>query len=88
MFPLNEIFNWVGSNPTVVNSEKIIGAEYLIKCGKNNENINSDVVSSSALCLTKSGKIISVKCSCRVGLGEKCKHVVEILFCCYRYTIF
>lgn len=79
MLSSKEILDWVGSNPAqikFISPEKILQAGHLIKCGKNNENINSDIVSFSALCLqsshvkerpheikgsvTKNGKIISV----------------------------
>ena len=31
-----------------------------------------------------SGSIISMTCTCRAGLGEKCKHVLGTLLYCYR----
>ncbi|XP_053599227.1 ankyrin-3-like [Microplitis demolitor] len=98
-----EIFNWVGSNPAQKNikdAERIIAAGHLLKCGKNIESINSDVVTFSALCLqtshlkekpheiegsvSKSKKILSLKCSCKAGKGTQCKHVVAALLYCYR----
>lgn len=103
MFSINEFFCWVGSNPAqknIRNAEKILQAGHLIKCGKNNDNPNSDVVTFTALCLqtshvkdkpheiqgsvSKSGKILSVECSCKAGKGTQCKHVVAALLYCYR----
>lgn len=107
MFTIEEIFNWVGSNPAQKNikdAERIIAAGHLLKCGRNIESINSDVVTFSALCLqtshlkekpreiegsvSKSGKILILKCSCKAGKGTQCKHVVAALLYCYRQVIF
>lgn len=30
------------------------------------------------------GEILSVKCSCKAGLGEKCKHILGFLIYCSR----
>lgn len=32
----------------------------------------------------KSGEIISMTCSCKAGLGEKCKHIIAVLLYCSR----
>lgn len=106
MLSLNEIFNLAGSNPVqknFIDAEKILEAGHLIKCGKNEISLNSDVLSFTALCLqssyvkerpheingsvSKNRKILSVKCSCTAGLGEKCKHVVVTFLYCYRHVI-
>ncbi|XP_066601766.1 uncharacterized protein [Prorops nasuta] len=34
--------------------------------------------------ISKSGKIITVSCTCKAGLGERCKHAVATLLFCYR----
>ncbi|XP_050457534.1 uncharacterized protein LOC126854641 [Cataglyphis hispanica] len=103
MFSINELFDWAGSNlaqKNYKNAEQILAAGHLIRCGKNIEKVNSDVVSFTALCLqsshvkekpheiegliSKSGKFLSVNCSCKAGKGAKCKHVVAALLYCYR----
>ena len=34
--------------------------------------------------LTKSGDISSIKCTCKDGLGEHCKHIIATLLYCIR----
>ncbi|KYM94638.1 hypothetical protein ALC62_14725 [Cyphomyrmex costatus] len=37
--------------------------------------------------ISEAGKIISISCSCKAGLGEKCKHVLATLLYCHRINI-
>ena len=78
--------------------ERIINAGHIIYCGKNIDFNGS--VRLSAKCLStsslrrepheikgevlSSGHIISMTCTCKAGLGEKCKHVLGTLLYCYR----
>lgn len=103
MLSLSEILNWTGSNVTqkiFVDAERILEAGHLIKCGKNIDKTNNDIISFSAFCvqtsrikerpheingiISKEGKIVSVQCSCKAGMGEKCKHVGASLLYYYR----
>lgn len=34
--------------------------------------------------ISEAGKIISISCSCKAGLGGKCKHVLATLLYCHR----
>lgn len=82
-----------------VEDERVFQAGHIIKCGKNIQNSNSDVISFTALCLqtsslkenpheingkVTSGKILFCTCSCKAGLGEKCKHIIATLLYCYQ----
>lgn len=65
-----------------------------------NQTLESNSVKLTAHCLQMSqlraspheitgeisaiGKIISISCSCKAGLGEKCKHVLATLLYCHR----
>ena len=81
-------------------AQRILSAGHLIRCGINSEKSNENVTVVTAQSIqtshmkekpheikaniAKSGKIMSVTCSCRAGEGEKCKHAVATLFHCYR----
>lgn len=83
-----------------VYAEKLLRAVHITKCGINAVQTRSDEVSFWAQCLStsaprdkphdingiidKNGKVLSVKCSCKAGLGEKCKHSIAALLYCHR----
>ena len=78
--------------------ERIINAGHIILCGKNIDF--NGVVRLSAKCLSTSSlkkephgikgevlsseHLISMTCTCKAGLGEKCKLVLGTLLYCYR----
>ncbi|XP_011685215.1 PREDICTED: uncharacterized protein LOC105448392 [Wasmannia auropunctata] len=84
-----------------IEGNRVLKAEHIIKIGKNAENVRGDCVNLTALCLQTShlkqspheitGKVrrnrevVSMKCSCKAGLGEKCKHIIAALLYCSRY---
>jgi len=81
-------------------AERILSVGHLIQCGINAEKSNDREIYITALCIqtshmkekphevsaiiSNSGKINSVICTCKAGLGQKCKHSVATLFYCYR----
>ena len=78
--------------------ERIINAGHIIYCRKNIDfnglvRLSAKCLSTSSLKgepheikgeLLSSGRILSMTCACKAGLGEKCKHVLGILLYCYR----
>ncbi|XP_039312415.1 uncharacterized protein LOC105199508 [Solenopsis invicta] len=64
---------------------------------------NNDIFEITAFCLqtsdlkgvpheikgniNKEGKVISMKCSCKAGLGSACKHILAVLFYCSRFDL-
>lgn len=83
-----------------IEGERVYQAGHIITCGKNEPPKNPDIVSFTAVCLqttnlrdlpheingefSKSGQILSCFCSCKAGLGEKCKHIIAALLYCYQ----
>lgn len=75
-------------NRNFVEGERILKAEHILKCGKNSIQSVRQAVSITAYCLQPSnikenphqiagevsvcGKIQSMVCTCKAGLGEKC----------------
>ena len=97
---MSQICEWAGTNPAerkFIEGERVFKAGHVIKCGK---NVAEDgQVSFIALCLqttnirlapheikgeVDSKRITSCTCSCKAGLGEKCKHIVAVLLHCYQ----
>ncbi|XP_046473194.1 uncharacterized protein [Neodiprion pinetum] len=81
--------------------ERLVAAKHLLNCGIVKED--SDVFEISASCiqtsnvrgspheihgiLGKNGEVKSITCSCKAGLGEKCKHIMAALLFCSRNEI-
>ena len=77
--------------------KRIGNAGHIIYCGKNidfNGSVRSSSKCLSTSCLrgepheitgeiSNSGQIICMICTCKAGLGEKCKHVLGTLLYCY-----
>lgn len=90
------------SRRNYVEGNRVLEANHIIKILKNAEKLDGETVSIICLCLQtthmrdsphevfgdfkKSGEIISMKCSCKAGLGEKCKHIIATLLYCSRYV--
>ena len=78
--------------------KRIINAGHKIYCGKNIDFNGSVRLSAKCLSISSlkreqheikgkvlsSGRIINMTCTCKAGLGEKCKHVLRTLLYCYR----
>ncbi|KYN16165.1 hypothetical protein ALC57_11575 [Trachymyrmex cornetzi] len=90
LITVEEIYFYAQTSPShrnFVEGKRVLEANHIIKIGKNTENVRSDCVSLTALCLQTSqlkqsshevigevrrnGKIMSMKCN--ADLGEKCK---------------
>lgn len=100
LLTISEICNWAGANPSernFVEGERLLKAGHVIKCGKNVEI--DGTISLTALCLQTTnirlvpheikGKfnskgIVSCTCTCKAGLGEKCKHIIAVLLYCHQ----
>ncbi|KAK0160375.1 hypothetical protein PV328_007791 [Microctonus aethiopoides] len=86
------------SKRNYIEGKKIANAEHIVKCGKLSETNNNDEVKFVTFCMQTSnlknkpheincsvscnGKILSMVCTCKAGLGEKCKHIFGTLFYC------
>ncbi|KAK0170632.1 hypothetical protein PV328_008459 [Microctonus aethiopoides] len=81
-----------------IKGKKIASVEHIMKSGELNGINNNDEVRFVAFCMQTShlknkpheincsvscdGKILSMVCTCKAGLGEKCKHIFGTLFYC------
>lgn len=88
------------SHRNFIEGNRVLEANHVIKIGKTVESVTGDCVYIIALCLQtshlkespheikgklcKNGKILSMTCSCKAGLGEKCKHILATLLYCSR----
>lgn len=84
-----------------IEGERLLKAGHIFKCGRNSDENDSGVTSFTSYCLQTSklrdhphqidgkismnGEILCVVCSCKAGLGEKCKHILATLLYCNRY---
>ncbi|OXU21062.1 hypothetical protein TSAR_014568 [Trichomalopsis sarcophagae] len=83
-----------------IEGERVYKAGHIIKCGKSEQLQNGYTMTFTAVCLQTSnlrdnpheingqvssdGKILNCSCSCKAGLGEKCKHIIAALLYCYQ----
>ncbi|KAK0178534.1 hypothetical protein PV327_007415 [Microctonus hyperodae] len=90
-------------NRNFVEGERLLQAGHILKCGKCSVKCDRGAVSIIAYCLqtshlkenphkidghvSLSGKIKTMICTCKAGLGEKCKHIIATLIYCTRYKI-
>ena len=95
-----EICRWANTSDSKRNfkeGERIINGDHIIYCKKNIDFSGS--VRLSAKCLSISSlkretneikgnePLISMTCTCKAGLGEKCKHALGTLLYRYRLVI-
>lgn len=78
-----------------IEGERVLYAGHIVKCGINDQKERQpDTLNFVSLCLQtsqikgnmheidgqiKNGIITFVKCSCKSGLGQKCKHILATL---------
>lgn len=83
------------SKRNYIEGKKIASAGHIVKCGKIVDKNSSDAVRFVAFCIQTSnlrdkpheingsmscdGTILSMVCTCKAGLGEKCKHIFGTL---------
>ncbi|KAK0160354.1 hypothetical protein PV328_007774 [Microctonus aethiopoides] len=86
------------SKRNYIEGKKIVSAGHIVKCGKLSEINNNDEVRFVAFCMQTShlnnkpreincsvscdGQIFSMVCTCKAGLGKKCKHIFGTLLYC------
>ena len=83
-----------------IEGERVYQAGHIIKCGKTEQFHKGNNLSFIAVCLqtsnlrenpheingevSRSGEILKCSCSCKAGLGGKCKHIIAALLYCYQ----
>lgn len=82
-----------------IEGNKIVNAGHLIFCGKKAGRPDESVhILAKCMALSKMrgvphqilgeistiGDVMSMECSCKAGLGEKCKHILATLLHCSR----
>lgn len=86
------------SKRNYIEGKKIASAGHIVQCGKIGNDSCRDEVKFVAFCVQTSNlkdkpheingilssdcKILSMVCTCKAGLGEKCKHIFGTLFYC------